>query len=109
MEFDIRGRGLHPTPVLRRYIERRLRYALRPFELDRVTVRLTREGGRGRSATQCCQVAILSHGYAIVRAHGTHESIHVACVRAAGKARRALSGAVHRGRRGRPRSRKRRQ
>jgi hypothetical protein len=46
MELDIRGLGLRPTPVFKGYVERRLRHALRSFDIDRVTVRLIRDHGR---------------------------------------------------------------
>lgn len=52
MELEIRGLGLQSTPDLKRYVGRRLRHTLRSFHIDRVTVRLIRDHGRGRHATQ---------------------------------------------------------
>lgn len=99
MELDIRGLGLQPTPVFKRYVERRLRHALRSFDIDRVTVRLIRDHGRGRQATHRCQVAVSSRGIESLRVNETHGSIRVACVRAASQTRRALARLVHRARR----------
>lgn len=89
MELEIRGLGLQPTPVFKRYVERRLRHALRSFDIDRVTVRLVRGHGRGREARRC-QVAVSPYGLEMLRVNETHGSLRVACERAASQARRAL-------------------
>jgi len=99
MVLDIRGLGLKPTPVFKRYIERRLRHALRAFDIDRITVRLIRGHGLGRRATHRCQVAVSSHGLESLRVNETHGSIHAACARATSRTRRILGRLVQRARR----------
>jgi ribosome-associated translation inhibitor RaiA len=99
MELDVRGLGLQPTPVFKRYIQRRLRHALRSFDIDRATVRLIRDHGRGRRGAHRCQVAVSSHGRESVRVNETHGSIRVACARATSQIRRALVRLVQRARR----------
>ncbi len=101
MELDIRGLGLEPTPVFRRDIERRLRHGLRPFDsrLERVTVRLIRDHGRGRHATRRCQVTVDARGLETVHVAESCRSIETAFSRAATRARRELARELHRGRR----------
>lgn len=99
MELDIRALGLHPTPAFRQYFERRLRHALRSYDIDRVTARLVRHHGRGRGTAHGCEVAVASHGLETLRVGETHRSMQVACVRAADKARRALARRLLRSRR----------
>jgi ribosome-associated translation inhibitor RaiA len=99
MELNIRAIGLHPTPAFKHYVERRLRHGLRSFAIDHVTVRLIRDHGRGRRTAHCCQVAVASQGLELLRVNETHNSICVACVRAANKTRRMLVRLLHRARR----------
>jgi hypothetical protein len=99
MELMIRERGLHPTPTFKRYFQRRLRHALRSFDVDRVTVRLLRNPRAGRHASYNCRVAVASHGLGSFRVNETHATIRVACVRAANKTRRILVRLFHRARR----------
>ena len=99
MELTIRGLGLHPTPAFKRYVERRLRHALRSFDIDRVTVRLLRDHGGGSGATYRCRVAVASNDLGRVRVSEAHGAIRVACARAANKTRRTLVRLFHRTRR----------
>ena len=96
MKLDIRGLGLRPTHVLKRYIERRLRHALRSFDIERITVRLIRDHGHGRHATRRCQVAVSSRGLEPLLVNEVHGSLRVACSRAVAKTKRTLTRAVHR-------------
>lgn len=99
MELSIRGLGLRPTPVFKRYIERRLRHVLRSFDIDRVTVRLIRNGGRGSGNTHHCDVAVSMPGLAPLRVNESHGSIRAACSRATAQTKRAVVRAVQRERR----------
>jgi ribosome-associated translation inhibitor RaiA len=94
MELSIRGLGLRPTPVLKRYVERRLRHVLRSFDIDRVIVRLIRDRGRGRRDTHCCDVAVSLPGLSTFRVNESHGSIRGACSRAAAQTKRALVRAM---------------
>ena len=96
MELNIRGLGLEPTPAFKRYIERRLRHTLRSFDIDRVTVRLIRDHGRGRRATHCCDVAVSPLGLELLHVSEIHVSIRVAFARATSRMKRALVGALQR-------------
>lgn len=93
MELDIRGLGLEPTPVLRRDIERRLRRGLRAFDprLERVTVRLIRDKGRGRHASRRCQVTVAARGLAPLRVAESSRTIEAAFARAATRTKRELA------------------
>lgn len=98
MTLDIRGLGIRPTHVLRGYIERRLRHALRSLDIDRITVRLIRDHGHGRHATRRCQVVVSTQGQNPVLVKEIHGSLRVAFGRAAAKTKRALARAAHRSR-----------
>jgi ribosomal subunit interface protein len=101
MELDVRGLRLETTPVFRRYVERRLRRALRSFtdRVERITIRLTQNQGRGRRGIRGCQVTLSGRGFESPRIEERHGSIHAAFRRAAGQTKRALARAVHRRRR----------
>ena len=103
MELDIRGLGIRPTRVLKRHIERRLRRALRSFDIDRATVRLLRDHGHSRHGTHRCDVSLSAPGFAPLLVKERHGSIRVACSRAAAQAKRALVRTAQRARRS-PRS-----
>jgi hypothetical protein len=98
MELDIRARGLDPTPGLRRDIEVRLRRHLGPFEarVQRVTVQLIRDHGRGRHAAHGCLLTVSPRGIPPLRARHWHRSIRTAFHLAAAQARRGLVREVHR-------------
>ena len=98
MELNIRGRGLQPTPPFRDYVERQLRHAFHAFDIDRATVRLIRDHGRGPRAAYGCEIAIALH-HRSLRVNETHSALRVAFVRATSKARRLLVRFLHRARR----------
>ena len=93
MELEIRGLGLEPTPVFRRDIERRLRHGLRRFDahLERVTVRLSREPGRGRHSSRRCQVTVDVRGLPPLRVAESCRTIESAFARAASRTKRDLA------------------
>ncbi len=93
MELEIRGLGLEPTPVFRRDIERRLRHGLRRFDahLERVTVRLFSDPGRGRHSSRRCQVTVAVRGLAPLRVAESCRTIESAFSRAASRTKRDLA------------------
>lgn len=99
MTVNIRGSGILPTEALRRYVERRLNFALGRFpQVVRATVRLGDLNGPRGGIDKWCRIALsLCRRNGMVIEDVDHD-LYVAIDRATDRAGRAVARAHRRGR-----------
>ncbi|MEW5977820.1 MAG: HPF/RaiA family ribosome-associated protein [Acidobacteriota bacterium] len=94
MRLNIRMRNLEPTESLRRHIERRLQFALAPFNgrIRQVTVRVSDLNGPRGGCDKSCHVAIrLASGDGTILVTDTQDDVYSAISGAMERAGRAVA------------------
>jgi ribosome-associated translation inhibitor RaiA len=93
MQIEVRGKGLHITDVLSRYIQRRLGFALGRFcrRVDRVLVQVEDTNGPKGGIDKQCRVAVVVPHSTTAVMEAKASNIRVAINRAGAKASRYVA------------------